>query len=72
MDWPQGALIVTGLFALRLGVLVLVMLLIGRLLRGLEKRWDNEGTVEKRAQPVAPPVGKTVRASTLAMLVDGG
>jgi hypothetical protein len=60
------------LFALRLGVLVLLMLLIGRLLRGLEKRWDNEGAAEKRAQPVALRVGRTIRASALEMLVDGG
>jgi len=65
-------LVVTGLFALRLCVPVLVALLIGQLLRGLEKRWDNEAAVEKRAQPVAPPVGKTIRTSTLEMLVDGG
>ena len=71
MDWLQGVLIITGLFALRLGVLVLVMLLIGRLLRGIERRWDNERAVEKRAQAAAP-VGTIVRTTGLEMLVDGG
>jgi hypothetical protein len=72
MDWLQGELMITGLFALRLGVPVLVLLLIGRLLRGLEKRWDNESEAVQQAQPVARPVGRTVRAPKLALLADAG
>jgi hypothetical protein len=42
MNWPMGALIIVGLFVLRLGVPLMVTLAIGHFLRHLEDKGQSK------------------------------